>query len=254
MVNLIINSDIIENIKLVIFDKDGTLMELYHYWSQMVGMRAKLICEKLGINEEHENNLLYEMGVDWKAGKLRSEGPVGIKKREIVLQAALDYLKTIGYEDTYNICYEVFREVDQISLLNLNRFIKPIEGSSRLIDLLFNNGCKIAIATTDRGERAKLACDFLGFANKIDFIIGADKVSKSKPEPEMINMIVDTLKIDKFNTVMIGDAVTDVQMGINANLKASIGVLTGLSTLTELRKLTPYIVDSVEQVKCIKTK
>ena len=67
-------------------------------------------------------------------------------------------------------------------------------------------------------------------------------------------MIVDTLKIDKFNTVMIGDAVPDVQMGINANLKASIGVLTGLSTLTELRKLTPYIVDSVEQVKCIKTK
>lgn len=82
MLNLLVDSDIIENIQLIIFDKDGTLIKLYDYWSQMVILRAKLFCEKLGLNEKHKNNLVYEMGVDLKNRKLRPEGPVGLKKEK----------------------------------------------------------------------------------------------------------------------------------------------------------------------------
>jgi phosphoglycolate phosphatase-like HAD superfamily hydrolase len=46
MVALSVNSKIIQDVGLVIFDKDGTLIELYHYWSQMVALRARLICDQ----------------------------------------------------------------------------------------------------------------------------------------------------------------------------------------------------------------
>ena len=246
MVNIKVNNQTIEGIDLVIFDKDGTLMDLYHYWSQMVGLRAEFICQELGLDAKHYDNLLYEMGVDSKVGKLRPEGPVGLKKREIVLQAALDYLASIGYPDTYNLCFEAFKEVDSFSSENLKQFIRPIDGANDIVNELSQNGCKIAIATTDVTERAKLAMEFLGIGNKIDLVTGADMVGNSKPDPEMVYVILDTLNIDRSKAVIVGDAITDVQLGINAGLKASIGVLTGLSNANELRKLTPYIITSVE--------
>lgn len=251
MINININNQTIEGIDLVIFDKDGTLMDLYHYWSQMVGLRAKFICQKLGLDAKHYDNIMYEMGVDSKAGKLRSEGPVGLKKREIVLQAAVDYLSSIGYPDTHILCFDVFKEVDNLSSENLRQFIRPIDGANDIVNNLSKNGCKIAIATTDVTERAKLAMEFLGIADKVDFIAGANMVSNSKPDPEMIHIILNTLNVDRSNAVIVGDAITDVQLGINADLKASIGVLTGLSSYEQLKMVTPYVANGISDLKII---
>ena len=49
MIDLSVDSKVIHDVGLVIFDKDGTLIELYHYWSQMVALRARIICEALGL-------------------------------------------------------------------------------------------------------------------------------------------------------------------------------------------------------------
>ena len=249
MVNLDLDGLTIKDVRLVIFDKDGTLMDLYHYWSQMVALRAKLICQKLELNKEHQNRLVYEMGVDLKAGRLRPEGPVGIKKREIVLQASIDYLTSIGCVESYHLCFGVFEEVDQISALDLKRFIKPIDSVADLLSLLSKKGCKIAIATTDKTARARLAMEFLGFRDKIDIVVGADLVSKTKPAPEMIYLILNTLKVDKANAIMVGDTITDVQMGINAGLQASVGVLTGLANEAKLNRLTHYVIGNVADIK-----
>jgi phosphoglycolate phosphatase-like HAD superfamily hydrolase len=47
---------------------------------------------------------------------------------------------------------------------------------------------------------------------------------------------------------MVGDALNDVQMGINAGLKASIGVLTGFATAEQLRTLTSFIARDVSEL------
>ena len=62
MPHLSVGADIIRDIDLVIFDKDGTLIELYHYWSQMVALRARLICEALGLGAEHQAGLRWAFG------------------------------------------------------------------------------------------------------------------------------------------------------------------------------------------------
>ena len=89
MVALELGKSTIDQVNLVIFDKDGTLMELYHYWSQMIDLRSKLICERLALDVSHRTELNFAMGVDDVNRCLRSGGPVGAKKREIVMQAAM---------------------------------------------------------------------------------------------------------------------------------------------------------------------
>ena len=91
MVTITIPGHRFTGIKLIVFDKDGTLMELHHYWIEMCKLRVNLIAEKFSLTPAQKNAMLFEMGVDIEQIKLRPDGPVGIKKREVVMQACLLY-------------------------------------------------------------------------------------------------------------------------------------------------------------------
>lgn len=249
MVDLLVNDKRLNNIELVMFDRDGTLIDLYHYWAQMVEKRADLICRHYGLADTHKNKLMFEMGVDVANRKLRPEGPVGVKKREIVMQAAIDFLSTLGINDTHAACVEIFKEVDRLSETNLADLIKPLRGALELISLLHDHGCKTAIATTDKTERAILSLDYLGLTEKIDYVIGADAVDNSKPAPDMVEVILVKLKVPRDRAVMIGDAGIDIEMGNNAELKASIAVCTGITPRDELEQLTSWVVDDISKIK-----
>jgi phosphoglycolate phosphatase len=248
MIDLLIESSAIRNVGLVIFDKDGTLIELYPYWSQMVALRARLICEALGLGMEHESGLRWALGVDEKAGRLRPEGPVGLKKREIVIKAGTDFLDGIGQRDTLRLCEKAFERADEISIGKLDQFIRPIRGAVSLMGALRDHGCRVALATVDVSRRARLAMEFMGVSDTLDLIVGGEEVARSKPDPEMIQLILGRLGIAPSQTVMVGDALNDVQMGANAGLKASIGVLTGFATAEQMRTLTPFIVRDVGEL------
>jgi phosphoglycolate phosphatase len=249
MVNLKLDNDVIEGIELVIFDRDGTLIDLYAYWSWMIAKRAELICSKLKLQPKHKKGLMFAMGIDERNKRIRPEGPVGLKKREIVMQAAIDYLLSLNLRDVSDICLESFQEVNKLSFDNLENIIKPLNGLYGLFDDLVRNSCKIAIATTDKTDRARLAMDFLKLTHKIDVIVGENDVKEAKPAPDMAYVILERLNVKKDRAVMVGDAVTDIQMGRNAGLKASIAVLTGLAPEDELEKFTSYVIESIEDIK-----
>jgi AHBA synthesis associated protein len=84
--------------------------------------------------------------------------------------------------------------------------------------------------------------------------MGENDVKQPKPAPDMALEILKRLKIDKENAVVVGDAVTDIRMGLNAGLKASIAVLTGLSSEAELRQITDYVVPSIAAIGVEKAK
>ena len=175
-------------------------------------------------------------------------GPVGLKKREIVLKAATDYLDGIGHRNSLQLCEQAFDRADEISSANLRRFVRPIRGAVSLMGSLRDRGCRVALATVDVSRRAHLAMQFMGVSDTLDLVVGGEEVSRSKPDPEMIYVILDRLQIGRSEAVMVGDALTDVQMGVNAGLKASIGVLTGFATAEQLRALTPFIARDVSEL------
>jgi len=249
---LSVDRSVIPDVDLVVFDKDGTLIELYHYWSQMVALRARFICEALGLDAEHAAGLRWALGVDEKAGRLRPEGPVGLKTREIVIQAAVDYLAGIGRREMKLACAAAFERADEESNRDLARFIRPTAGAEALVDALDSHGCRVAVATVDIRRRAQLAVDYLGFGGKIDLVVGADQVARAKPAPDMLHLILETLAVKPSRAVMVGDALTDLQMGLNAGLKASIGVLSGFATVEQLRKLTPFVAQDTSGITVLK--
>jgi len=248
MPTLLVDSKPIPDIDLVVFDKDGTLIELYHYWSQMVFLRAQLICKSLQIDPAHEAGLRWALGVDETSGRLRPEGPVGLRKREIVIQAAVDYLSGVGCRDTQRTCAEAFERADDISGRELERFVRPVRGAVELLGALKRAGGRAAVATVDVSRRARLAMEFMGVGAALDLIVGGEEVTRSKPDPEMLHLVLERLGVDRSRAVMVGDALNDVQMGLNAGLKAAIGVLTGFATADQLRELTPFVARDVSEI------
>jgi len=251
VVQLEINENIIDNIELVIFDKDGTLVDLYNYWANMINFRVESAQRKLSFDESKNNDIMYAMGVDVENGRLRSEGPVGLKKREIVMQAMMDSLADIGFPDTYDTCFQIFKEVDEQSVNHLNDIVKPVNGMHELINSLYEKDCKIAIATTDKTARADLAMRHLGISEKMDIVVGEDLVANCKPHPDMANLILKELSVDKENTVIVGDAITDIEMGFNAGLKASIGVCSGLTSERKLGEKTDYVIEDISMIRVL---
>lgn len=248
MADIKVGREVIKDVQLAVFDKDGTLTDLYKYWSSMVKFRADLICQRLFLKEADSIALQGAMGIDLQNFRLKPQGPVGLKKREVVMQTAIDYLETIGFSDTEQLCTDVFEEVDRHSLNHFESIIRPIEGLYSLFDSLKKNSCKIAIATTDRTERAQLAMEHLKIADQIDLIVGADMISNTKPDPEMANLILSKLNVPRDKAIMVGDAMSDVELGVNAGLKASVGVLSGLAAEEELRGVTMHVISSIAEI------
>lgn len=243
--NLIINEDVISNIQLAVFDKDGTLIDAHTYWVNMIKLRAEYVRNRLALGEEKTLGLMESMGVDTSSWRIKPEGPVGLKKREIVMMAGIEYMKSLGVSDQTALFEEVFKEVDEHSSQHFHEIIKPLDGLYQLINGLKKRSCLIAIATTDRTERARIAMEHIGIEDSIDFIAGADLVKYSKPAPDMADLIINKLGIPKESSVMVGDAASDVQMGVNAKFQASIGVTSGLTTSEKLLEITPFVVPSI---------
>lgn len=226
-------------------------MDLYHYWSSMVGYRVELARERLGFDLKQKLEVMLAMGVDLVNKRLSREGPVGVKKREIVMAAMENALLAIGFTDTRELCFEVFKEADELSLRHLPEIIRPLNGMKELINALYNRGCAIALATTDKTLRAKLALNVLGISDKINIVVGEDMVRNYKPYPDMINFILNKLSTDKTSAIMVGDAITDIAMGNNAGLKASIAVLSGIASKEQFFGMTEYIVPDISQITVV---
>jgi phosphoglycolate phosphatase len=85
---------------------------------------------------------------------------------------------------------------------------------------LLESNVKMSVATNAPTQFALRMLEHLEVANMFDIIIGADKVSASKPNPEMLHRILDHYKFDKraHKAWMVGDNSKDMLSAKNAGI------------------------------------
>jgi len=237
---------IFSDIEMVVFDKDGTLIDIHHYWSSMIKFRADFIIESLHtkIKEDHKLNfyktLIDVMGVDLNnLFKIKSTGPVGIMPREYIVGVVLKVIKSYDSKYTKEMVEDIFFKVDQFSKTKIKDIVKLLPGVEKILKSLSSVGVRASIATTDLTDRAKVALETVNIAKYFDYIVGADLVRKAKPSPDLIEYISEHSNISVGNMLLIGDSVADLIMARNADCHF-IGVKTGL-----------YSQDFVDQSKII---
>jgi len=108
------------------------------------------------------------------------------------------------------------------------------DGIAEILQELSSRNIKLSVATNAPTKFAKRMLSSLNVADMFDVIIGADKVSKSKPNPEMLHEILKFYKYDadKDKAWMVGDNSKDMQSAKNANIMGLFATW-GFSPTTE---------------------
>lgn len=220
----------LDEVELILLDKDGTLIDIHHYWSSMIYIRANKISEKWFSNDPViVNELVDAMGVDRKKNRMKPQGPVGIKPRTYIATVVRKLICSKGVNVIDEDVEKVFKEVDFETSQNLKPLLRLLPDVKNFLDKVRLCGVKMAVVSTDISERVERTMDELLLSDYFCDLVGADRVENTKPAPDLANYVLIRHGVNPDNCVVIGDHIVDIQMGEGANIRNNIGVLTGLS-------------------------
>lgn len=222
--------------ELIIFDKDGTLMEL---GSVIVKLADDLINEFSLRSNIHipKSEIKDAFGlIDDRLDKvLRADSVKSIVERLRVLpegERMADWtLSQMEHLSTDN-------EVDDIEI---------IEGVKDTLKRLKEAGYQLAIVSADDQYSMDLFINKFELSPYFDLIVTSDNTEHQKPQKALIDEIMDKLNVTASETVMVGDTEMDVMLGRNGQVKKVIGVLSGSGDRQDLRDAN-LILNSVSEI------
>lgn len=253
MTTLYVNgAALLESPEMVLLDKDGTIIDIHHYWTSMIRLRARLIVEQWfkgrADADDVERNLIDAMGVDIPSGRMKPEGPVGVKPRQFIVGVAAATVRQAGVDMDDARMEALFAEIDRRTAADLLPLLKLLPGVKEFLEALRLHGIKTAIVSTDITSRATSAMQALGIAHYFSAIIGGDAVARTKPAPDLAQAALVPNGYSPTRVAVIGDHPVDIQMGHNASCAANIAVLTGLSNAAAFTGLECALADDLTYV------
>lgn len=129
------------------------------------------------------------------------------------------------------------------------------ENVKETIENFKSQGFRMAVASSKPKRILDKMVEHFGL-NEFELVLGTEESNfKHKPDPEILNYIMNELNIPKKETVIVGDSKTDIVAGKNAGID-TIAVTYGYDKPENLKNLNPtYIVDDFKSLeKVIKYK
>jgi phosphoglycolate phosphatase len=152
-------------------------------------------------------------------------------------------LGVAGDEPVVATCVDLYRSTFRETVLpTAPRLVFPgvVDG----LDSLREAGFLLAVATSKFSANAEALLVAAGLRDVFSLVVGADQVSKPKPDPEAGLLVLNELGVPPANAVMVGDTTHDVLMAHGAGM-ASIGVTYGVHSVEQLLSAGPtWLVDS----------
>jgi phosphoglycolate phosphatase len=236
--------------RLIIFDKDGTLINFSATWVPLIHKRVTFLLKKLGRDGELEAFLLKSWGIDPVSGKVDPRGPCPVSPRgdEIIIGTMALYQHGYPWDESKQWVAQAFNEADAAS--DWREKVVPVNGIQTFLSRLRKDGFYIALATNDERKDTEAIISHLGMSGLFDMVLCAGEVNPSKPHPETILTICRKLSIEPHETVMVGDSVTDMMMGKRAGVALTVGILEGgVTPREELEKVADLVVNSIHELK-----
>ncbi|MHB9033865.1 MAG: HAD family hydrolase [Anaerolineae bacterium] len=242
--------DLILDPSLVIFDKDGTLIEfapLWHAWFSRLLAALQGRVKILGDDFIHE--LAEVLGYHPDDDSWRPEGPLTLATIDEVLTliAGILYRRHImPWRQAKSLLVET--ECQVRSNLPMRRLALPVGDARTFLAHLRQNGLHTAIATSDVRQITEMSLEAAGILDLLEVIICADDVQSVKPDPEAIFTICQRLNLPPSRCIMVGDSIDDLSMGRAAGVMASIGITSGANPADILAPLADVLIHDIHEI------
>jgi phosphoglycolate phosphatase len=223
------------DIKGILFDKDGTLVDFNATWLGIADFMAMDAAE----------------GDRWKADRLLAAAGFDFATKRF----KPDSIFASGSNmDVVELWFPRLSNEDQ--LLAVSRFneITSVQGSSMAVALpgvidslraLHNRSYRMGVATNDSTSGAEKTLATLGVAQLFDAAFGYDAVANPKPAPDTVIAFCDLTGLRPGEIAMVGDNRHDLEMARAGGCGLAVGVLSGTGTRDSLAPMADVILDSV---------
>ena len=130
-----------------------------------------------------------------------------------------------------------------------DRLTRPFDGIPQLVARLHSHGHALGVVTSKADFLANRSLSHVGLSEHFDIVVGADKTTRHKPEPEPIWFALQQLSARAEDAVYIGDSPFDI-MSANAAGVRSIGVTWGAATRAQITLPGPtHIVTTPDELE-----
>jgi len=232
-------ADPLEGIELVIFDKDGTLIEFHPMWGGWVGKLGERLSKATG--RPLVEQLFSLMGVDRGSGVVHPHGLLAAtpmsRLRELVVRALVD--EGVPPDAARRAVAAAWHAPDPVATAT------PTTDLPALLDRLAKRDIRAAVATSDDREPTERTFAALGIAARFELLACADDGHPVKPAPDPVLRIAAQLGVPVARILVVGDAPADMRMGRAARVRRVVGVLTGVGDAATLAPLADVVMASI---------
>lgn len=209
----------------VIFDKDGTIIEMDSLWIAW----AKNVYLNLTENSDFEihfslQTFLKNIGVNDNGISIDPTSPLAIgsiQEAETIV-AYLLYQQGIPWSKGVTLA----RAASNLATSQQeNSRVHALPGIRTFLMNLKKQGIKLGVITADQTARAISHLQQLELLTLFDFVLGSDQAVYSKPFPDLAYVAKEQFQVPLERAVMIGDSNADMLFAKNAGMCFSIGII-----------------------------
>jgi phosphoglycolate phosphatase len=222
-------------IKGILFDKDGTLVDFQKTWYALADLMALHAAEG---DRARADALMVKAGYDYAKHRFSADSifASGTNADIVALWYPLADEKRrremTSYFDTFT--------AEQGALQSV-----PLPGSREAVAALHRAGFRMGVATNDSTGGAEKTLLALGIAQMFDAAYGYDAVANPKPAPDTITAFCDLTGLKPSEVAMVGDNRHDLEMARAGGAGLAVGVLSGTGTRESLLPLADVVLDSI---------
>ena len=235
-------SPLLDGIDLVVFDKDGTLIDFHAMW----GGWARSIGDRLdgATRRPVAGDVFAAIGFDPSTGRVLAGAPLAVATmaeiREVVAAVVRRWCPSVAA--ARQAVEAAWFEPDPAATA------VPLADLPALFAALRAEGRTIAVATTDDRAPTEASLRALGIRGDVSAIACGDDGVGVKPDPAMLLALCATVGIPPERTAVIGDTPADLAMGRAAGAGRVIGVLSGVGGRAELAPRSDAVLESVAEL------
>ena len=221
--------------KLILFDKDGTLLNFEKVW---LDVGIKFIDDFIEHFDVSEDRIILQRKIGINGNKIDPNGA-------LASGTAKSYLKILSqYTHEASLQTWIDQQMKYYAHQYANQF-EMIEGTDKIIKQLKQDGYMVGMVTNDDLASSKRFLDQFDLAFYFDILITNDNQPYQKPDPRVIQPALQYARAEEI--IMIGDTPSDMLFGKQADVGLTIGVLSGTGEKADLKD-ADLIIDSVDAI------
>jgi len=209
-----------QDIRGVLFDKDGTLIDFEKTW---FAIGDHMALEAAKGDRALADRLLDEAGYDFATRTVRADSVFAAGTNADIVALWYPHLPQTLRRD-------IVTRFDTVTAASGAAKAIPLPGTLDALKSLHETGYKLGLATNDSTAGASQTLLMFGVSALFSAAYGYDAVPNSKPAPDTIYAFCELTGMEPGEVAMVGDNKHDLDMARAAGAGLAVGVLSGTGT------------------------